>query len=71
MIQDQLKLEPEKAKAAADRFEEIVAKIPELRGMAPGQVFNNQALIKTFDEALETTPNDQIPAMNALLDGFH
>tara|TARA_R100000951_G_scaffold53659_3_gene45211 strand:+ start:4659 stop:8081 length:3423 start_codon:yes stop_codon:yes gene_type:complete len=70
MIQDQLKLEPEKAKAAADRFEEIVAKIPELRGMAPGQVFNNQALIKTFDEALETTPNDQIPAMNALLDGF-
>ena len=36
-------------------YEEIVAKIPELRGMAPGQVFNNQALIKTFDEALETT----------------
>ena len=70
MIQEQLNLNPEQSKAAVERFQEIVAKIPELETMAPGQVFNNQALIKTFQDAVLDAPNEQIPALNALLEGY-
>ena len=70
MIQEQLNLNPEQSKAAVERFQEIVAKIPELETMAPGQVFNNQALIKTFQEALLDAPNEQIDALNALLQSY-
>jgi len=70
MIQEQLNLNPEQSKAAVERFGEIVAKIPELETMAPGQVFDNQALIKTFQDAVLDAPNDQIPALNALLEGY-
>jgi hypothetical protein len=70
MIQEQLNLNPEQAESAVKRFEEIVAKIPELKTMAPGQVFDNQALIKTFQEALLDAPNEQIPALNSLLEGY-
>ena len=70
MIQEQLNLNPEQSKAAVERFQEIVAKIPELETMAPGQVFDNQALIKTFQDAVLDAPNEQIPALNALLEGY-
>jgi len=70
MIQEQLNLNPEQAESAVKRFGEIVAKIPELETMAPGQVFDNQALIKTFQNAILDAPNEQIPALNALLEGY-
>ena len=70
MIQEQLKLTPEESAAALARFEEMRAVIPELADLPIAQVYNNQSLIKTFEEAIAGVSNDQIPALNASLENI-
>ena len=70
MIQEQLKLTPEESASALARFEEMRIAIPELADLPIAQVYNNQSLIKTFEEAIAGVSNDQIPALNASLENI-
>jgi hypothetical protein len=68
MIQEQLNLTPEESAAALARFEEIRAVIPEFSNLPIGQVYDNPALIATFQDAVAGAPNEQIPALNKALE---
>ena len=70
MIQEQLNLTPEDSAAALARFEELRAAIPELADLPLAQVYNNESLIATFQDAIAGAPNDQINALNKVLENL-
>lgn len=70
MIQEQLNLTPEDSAAALARFEELRAAIPELADLPLAQVYNNESLIATFQNAIAGAPNDQINALNKVLENL-
>ena len=70
MIQEQLNLNPEESAAALARFEELRTAIPELADLPLAQVYNNESLIATFQNAIAGAPNDQINALNKVLENL-